>query len=98
MNVRREIILYQMIVLVNRRTAMTHDTKKTKKFRLRELFHPSPPLVKKEDTKVSLSTLKKMATTKEQKDVLKRIEHETIPTVRDAWIEYFLKLTKRSQI
>ena len=95
MNVRREIILYQMIVLFNRRTAMTHDTKK---FRLRELFHPPPPPVKKEDTKISLSALKKMATTKEQKDVLKRIEHETIPTVRDAWIEYFLKLTKRSQI
>ncbi len=38
-----------------------------------------------------------MATTKEQKDILKHIEDETIPSVRDAWIDYFLKITKRSQ-
>ena len=41
--------------------------------------------------------LKKMATTKEQEDILKRIEDETIPSVKDAWIDYFLKITKRSQ-
>jgi len=76
---------------------MKHDAKKTKKFRLRRLFRPTPSSVKEKDTKVSLSMLKKMATTKEQEDVLKRIEHETIPSVRDAWIDYFLKITKRSQ-
>ncbi len=42
-------------------------------------------------------SLKKLATTREQEDVLERIEHETIPSVRDAWIEYFFKITKRSQ-
>ncbi len=41
--------------------------------------------------------MKKLATTKEQEDALERIEHETIPSVRDAWIEYFFKITKRSQ-
>jgi len=38
-----------------------------------------------------------MVTTKEQEDILKLIEHETIPSVRDAWIDYFLKITKHSQ-
>jgi len=76
---------------------MTHDTKKTKKLRLKKLFRSSPPPVKEEDTKVSLSALRKMVRTKEQEDVLKLIEHETIPSVRDAWIEYFFKITKRSQ-
>ena len=76
---------------------MTHDTKKTKKFRLRTLFRPTTPSAKEGDTKISLSLLKKMATTKEQEDILRRIEHETIPSVRDAWINYFLKITKRSQ-
>ena len=46
---------------------------------------------------VNLSLMKKLATTKEQEDVLERIEQETIPSVRDAWIEYFFKITKRSQ-
>ena len=76
---------------------MPHDAKKTKKFKLGRLFRPTSSSVKEKDTKVSLSLLKKLATTKEQEDVLKRIEHETIPSVRDAWIEYFLKITKRSQ-
>lgn len=76
---------------------MTHDTKKTKKLRLRKLFRSVPPPVKEEDTKVNLSLLKKLATTKEQKDILKKIEHETIPSVRDAWIDYFLEKTKSSK-
>ncbi len=76
---------------------MTHDTKKTKKLRLRKLFRSVSPPVKEEDTKVNLSLLKKLATTKEQKDILKLIENETIPSVRDAWIDYFLEKTKFSK-
>ena len=73
---------------------MTHDTKKTKKFRLRDLFRPKPSPVKKEEyTRIRLSTLKKQAITKEQKDILRLIEQETIPTVRDAWIDFFLEKT-----
>ena len=34
-----------------------------------------------------------MVTTKEQENILRFIEHETIPSVRDAWIDYFLKIT-----
>jgi len=54
-------------------------------------------LVEEDDTKINISSLKKLATTKEQKDILKLIEHETIPSVRDAWIDYFLQHTKHSK-
>ena len=62
---------------------------------MRKLFRRNPSPVKKEDNKPSLPILKKMATTKELKKVLKKIEHEKIPTVRNAWIDYFLEKTKR---
>ena len=76
---------------------MTREAKKTKKLRLKKLFRPTPPPVKEEVTEVNLSLMKKLAKTKEQEDVLVRIEHETIPSVRDAWIEYFFKITKQPQ-
>jgi hypothetical protein len=75
---------------------MTHDTKKKQKSWLRNLFHPKASPVK-EDTWSSLSALKKLATTKEQKDILKLIERETIPSVRAAWIDYFFEKTKHSK-
>ena len=75
---------------------MTLDTKKTKKFGLRKLFRPTHPPIKEDDEKVNLSFLKKLATTKKHEDILTLIENETIPTVRDAWIAYFLKITKQS--
>ena len=71
--------------------------KKRKKFSLRNLFHPKASQVKTDDTKISLLVLKKLATTREQKDILKKIEQEIIPTVRDAWIDYLLENTKRSK-
>ncbi|GAJ15233.1 unnamed protein product, partial [marine sediment metagenome] len=71
--------------------------KKTKKLRFKNLFRPPTPPVKEEVTEVNLSLMKKLATTKEQEDVLERIEHETIQSVRDAWIEHFFKISKRSQ-
>ena len=76
---------------------MTREAKKTKKLRLKKIFHSATPPVKEEVTEVNLSLMKKLATTKEQENVLVRIEQETIPSVRDAWIEYFFKITKRSQ-
>jgi hypothetical protein len=76
---------------------MTREAKKTKKLRLKKLFRPAPPPVKEEATEINLSLMKKLATTKEQEDVLERIEQETIPSVRDAWIEYFFKITKQPQ-
>ena len=76
---------------------MKHDTKKTK-FRLRSLFRSKPSPVKKEDdTRISLSVLKKLAKTKEHEEILKLIENETIPSVRNAWIDYFLEKTKPSK-
>jgi len=76
---------------------MIREAKKTKKLRLKKLFRSAPPPVKEDDSRVNLSLMKKLATTKEQEDVLERIEQETIASVRDAWIEYFFKITKRSQ-
>jgi hypothetical protein len=75
---------------------MTRDTKKKQKSWLRNLFRPKASLVK-EDTGISLSALKKLAMTKEQNDILNRIERETIPSVRAAWIDYFLEKTKHSK-
>jgi len=36
-------------------------------------------------------------TTKEHEDILKLIENETIPSVKAAWIDYFLEKTKHSK-
>ena len=59
------------------------------------LFHPKTSPVKEDNAKFNLSLLKKLAITKEQRNILKLIEHETTPTVRDAWIDYFLEKTKQ---
>ncbi len=76
---------------------MTQDTKKTKKLRLRKLFRSAPPPVKEDDAKINPSLLKKLARTKEHEDILKLIENETIPSVKAAWIDYFLEKTKPSK-
>jgi len=76
---------------------MIRDTKKNHKSWLRNLFclKPSPA---KEAAGISLSALKNLAVTKEQKDIiLNRIERETIPSVRAAWIDYLLEKTKHSK-
>lgn len=76
---------------------MKHDTKKKQKSWLRKLFRSTVPPIKKEDTRVSISSLKKLARTKEQEDILKLIENGTIPSVKAAWIDYFLEKTKHSK-
>lgn len=49
-------------------------------------------------TAFTITQLKEMATTKKLKDILKNyIEHEKIPSVRTAWIEYFLDVKKHRQ-
>jgi hypothetical protein len=73
---------------------MKNDTKKKRKFWLRKLFRPNPTLVRKKDTSITYSILRKMVRTKEHENILKLIENETIPSVRDAWIDYFLEKTK----
>ena len=51
---------------------------------------------KNNKNKINFSLLRKMATTKRLKDILKNyIEPETIPSVRNAWIEYFLEIKNR---
>jgi len=76
---------------------MKHDTKKKERFWLRKLFHSPRSPVKKDDTRISISSLKKLVTTKEHEDILKLIENEMIPSVRNAWINYFLEKTKPSK-
>jgi len=47
-------------------------------------------------TSISIPILKQMATTKKLRDILQNhIDKETIPTVRTAWIEYFLEIKNK---
>jgi hypothetical protein len=73
---------------------MKHNIKKKQNSWLRKLFHLSSDTFKKDDAKISISSLRKLAKTKEQGDILKLIENETIPSVRQAWIDYFLEKTQ----
>jgi membrane associated rhomboid family serine protease len=43
---------------------------------------------------VSISALRRLATTPELKTTLKRIEEESVPDVRSAWIEHFVSLAR----
>lgn len=73
---------------------MKKDLKQKKKFWLRKFFRPSSLPVREKDTNINYSVLRKMVKTKEHEDILKLIENETIPSVREAWINYFLEKTK----
>ena len=44
--------------------------------------------------KIDFSNLRKLAETHEQIEMLKRIENETVPQVRDVWLEHFLEKTR----
>ena len=44
--------------------------------------------------KINFSNLKGLATTSELKDMLKNIENETVPQVREIWLDHFLEKTK----
>lgn len=44
--------------------------------------------------KTDFSNLRKLAETREQTETLKRIENETVPQVRNVWLEHFLEKTK----
>jgi len=73
---------------------MKKDLKQKKKFSLIKFFRTSSRPVREKDTKINYSALRKMVKTKEHEDILKLIENETIPSVREAWINYFLEKTK----
>jgi len=44
--------------------------------------------------KINFSSLNELATTPELKDMLNRIENETVPQVRDIWLEHFIEKTR----
>ena len=71
-----------------------HNTKNRQKSWFKRLLHYKSSEPIKNSDNVDLSALEELAITDEQKDILKMIEHETIPSVRDAWIDYFIKHTK----
>jgi hypothetical protein len=43
---------------------------------------------------ISLSALRRLASTPELKTVLRRIEEESVPDVRSAWIEHFVSVAR----
>lgn len=45
-------------------------------------------------TAISLGTLRRLATTPELKTALRRIEEESVPDVRNAWIEHFVSMVR----
>jgi membrane associated rhomboid family serine protease len=45
-------------------------------------------------TKINFANLEKLAETKERKELLKRIENETVPQVKEIWLEHFLEKAK----
>jgi len=49
---------------------------------------------KQKSKKINFSNLEKLAETREQKEMLKRIESETVPQVKDIWLEHFLEKAK----
>jgi len=51
-------------------------------------YDPNAPYKK---DKINFSNLKELASTSELKEMLKKIENETVPQVRDVWLEYFFE-------
>ena len=76
---------------------MKNDTDKRNKSLFSSLFKSHSKPIKHDQKKISLSLLKKQAITREKKDIFQRIEHEKIPSVRNAWIDYFLEKIKESK-
>ena len=49
---------------------------------------------KQKSKKINFSNLEKLAETREQKEMLKRIESETVPQVKEIWLDHFLEKAK----
>jgi membrane associated rhomboid family serine protease len=52
------------------------------------------PYIQQKSKKINFANLEKLAEAKEQKEMLKRIESETVPQVREIWLDHFLEKTK----
>jgi hypothetical protein len=63
---------------------------KTRKENSQETVHHNSYIGQK-PKKINFANLEKLAETQERKDMLKRIENETVPQVRDIWLEHFLE-------
>ena len=66
---------------------------KTRKENSQETVHYNSYIGQK-PKKINFANLEKLAETQERKEMLKRIENETVPQVRDIWLEHFLEKTK----
>ncbi len=52
------------------------------------------PHANQKPSKINFSSLRALATTPELNDMLNRIEKETVPQVRDIWLEHFIEKTR----
>jgi membrane associated rhomboid family serine protease len=52
------------------------------------------PYIQQKSKKINFANLEKLAEAKEQKEMLKRIESETVPQVREIWLDHFLEKAK----
>jgi len=79
-------VILAAIIIRNKRTNSS-DTASAE-----TIYHDSynSPKLKK----INFSVLRKLATTPNLKEELKRIENETVPQVRDVWLEHFLDRAK----
>jgi Zn finger protein HypA/HybF involved in hydrogenase expression len=50
--------------------------------------------IQQKSKKINFANLEKLAEAKEQKEMLKRIESETVPQVRKIWLDHFLEKIK----
>ena len=64
---------------------------KTKQFQETAIYSDLSTVPKKKQ--IDFSTLRKLAITTEQREMLSRIENETVMQVRDIWLEHFLEKT-----
>jgi glutaredoxin len=55
---------------------------------------PYNPYIQQKSKKINFANLEKLAEAKEQKEMLKRIESETVPQVREIWLDHFLEKAK----
>ena len=57
-----------------------------------QTIYYNPNAQQKQD-EINFSNLRQLATTPEQKEILKKIENETVPQVKDIWLEHFFDKT-----
>jgi len=71
---------------------LIHGGGKEMKTPMQKIYYDSN--LPQKTSRIDFSNLRKLAETPEQKELLSRIENETVPQVRDVWLEHFLEKAK----